>query len=441
MTPRKLAVLFFALALTSNAVPAQWIDFDDATGQRLRVAALVDGTGGPASDDAEKDIAVGDLNQDGWTDVVVVRKVPFSNPGPLQDLLLMNRRGRLVDMTARLAPGFQQNLTDARDVFIGDFTGDEWPDVVIANTFGQQPKFYRNRGNNGMGRWLGLIDETTLRLPVLQVPTDLNVVQFCAVWGGDVTGDGALDLFLSNYNQFGGTNDILLINDGTGVFTNETEARLGILSSVAFGTGAEIHDLDNDGDNDIVKISALYQAAPFDVGQFILFNDGNGVFDQIPFQALDTDDPYMFTVGDFNGDGMLDQYLQGDVQDRLIRAMSVSPGQIAYQTLRLQNSPRTRELGGNAKAADVDGDGDLDIGIAPIDVDIANCGFSEDFALLQNRGDGFLSDPWSDAGDENFHVDPHDFAFLDLNNDGCLDLFMGLCTGWKVFVQNGCPAP
>ena len=441
MRLRGLPVLSVALLLVGNVVPAQWITFDDATAQRLRLSPMVDGTIGPAFDDAEKDIAVGDLNRDGWTDIVVVRKVPFSNPGALQDLLLINRRGRLMDMTERFAPGFQETLTDARDVFIGDFTGDEWPDVMIANTFGQQPRFYRNRGNNAMGRWLGLADETDLRLPVLQVPVDVNVVQFCAVWGGDITGNGALDIYLSNYREFGGTNDILLINDGNGFFTNETDARLGILANVAFGTSAEIHDVDNDGDNDIVKISTLYEAAPFDIGQFILFNDGSGVFDQIPFQTLDSDAPYMFTVADFNGDGMLDQFLQGDEQDRLIRATAVSPGQVEYRMQRLQSSPRTRDLGGNTKAADLDGDGDLDVGVAPIDVDVANCGFSEDFALLQNRGDGFLSDAWTSSEDQNFHLDPHDFAFLDLNDDGCLDLFMGLCTGWKVFVQNNCPAP
>ena len=42
---------------------------------------------------------------------------------------------------------------------------------------------------------------------------------------------------------------------------------------------------------------------------------------------------------------------------------------------------------------------------------------------------------------QNFHLDPHDFGFIDVNNDGCLDLFMGLCTGWAVFVQTNCPPP
>ena len=57
------------------------------------------------SDDEEKDIWPADLNKDGWTDVIVVRKSPFCGDRARQiDLLLMNQEGTLVDMTAELAP-------------------------------------------------------------------------------------------------------------------------------------------------------------------------------------------------------------------------------------------------------------------------------------------------------------------------------------------------
>ena len=63
----------------------------------------------------------------------------------------MNQGGVLVDQTSLLAPGFLAQPTDARDVIIGDFTGDGWEDVVIANTFTQQPKFYTTRGRTPWG--------------------------------------------------------------------------------------------------------------------------------------------------------------------------------------------------------------------------------------------------------------------------------------------------
>ncbi len=430
------------LVLTQAPASAQWIAFTDETSSRLTLEPFADDPGGdPLLDDEEKDVAVADLDRDGDEDVVVVRKEPYSNPGARQDLLLLNEDGVLVDRTAELAPGFLTKLTDARDVFAGDFTGDGWPDLVIANTFGQQPVFYRNLGEDGGGAWLGLADESD-RLPEIRTPEDVPVLQFCAVWGGDVDGDGDLDLYFSNYAEFNGTKDQLLVNDGAGFFSNETTARLGRHANVAFGTGAEIRDLDGDGDNDIVKISTLYSEPPFDIGVFILFNDGSGDFDEIPFQALDTFQPYMLAVGDLDGDGLLDHVIEGDFQDRVAVAEAAVPdASVEYVTTVLADSPRTERFGGNTRLADVDGDGDLDAGVGPIDTDIANCPFADDFALLQNPGDAMLFDPWDDADDQNFHLRPHDFGFLDLDGDGCFDLFMGLCTGWAVFVQADCAVP
>lgn len=417
---------------------AQWVTFSDETGTRLSLTSV------SINDGEEKDIAVGDLDKDGWTDVVVVRKRPFSNPGARQDLLLMNENGVLVDRTADLAPGFISNLTDSRDVFIGDFTGDTWPDVVIANTFGEQPKFYRNLATDGEGIWLGLADESSSRFPTINVPGDVSVLQFCALWGGDVTGNGALDIYFANYKSFGGTTDVLFINDGTGVFTNETVARLDDLANVAFGTSVEIHDMDMDGDNDIVKISTLYGVPPFNgTWMGVLFNDGTGVFKNLPPLEFPNASPYMFSIGHLNDDDMLDVYNEGDAQDKILITTSVTQdSNVSFAVSEPAPSPRTGGFGGNTKFADVDGDGDLDVGVAPIDVDIANCGSSADFALLRNNGDGALSDPWPASGDQNFHLSPHDFAFLDVNQDGCVDIFMGLCMGWRVFINSDCsPLP
>jgi hypothetical protein len=432
-----IAILAVLVAGTIAPAEAQWVDFTDETATRMVLQPFVDAPGGdPMLDDEEKDFATADLDQDGDADVVIVRKRPFSIPGPKQDILLMNEAGVLNDRTADLAPGFLSDLTDARDVFIGDFTGDGWQDVVIANTFGQQPKFYRNAGLDGGQNWLGLVDESALRFPTINVPADASVLQFCALWGGDVTGNGALDIYFANYNPSAATNDILFINDGSGFFTNETTQRLGSFANVAFGTSVEIHDMDDDGDRDIVKISTLYPAPPFSGGQFILFNDGSGVFDSVPFQAMQVIDPYMFTVGDLDNDGLLDQYIVSDSQDRVARALSVvQDGPINYNESVIPSQPRTSSFGGNSKLIDVDGDGFLDVGVGPIDVDIANCGFSSEFALLRNDGAGMMSDPWPGSDNQNFHVDPHDFAFLDVNSDGCPDIQMGLCTGWKVFIQ------
>ena len=437
---RVFCTLLGLFGLVSLALPAeaQWLTFTEETGTRL----VLDGVA--LDDGEEKDISVADFDHDGWDDVVVVRKRPFSNPGPRQDVLLMNLNGVLTDMTATYAPEFISDLTDSRDVYVDDFTGDGWEDVVIASTYHDQPKFYRNLGEDGGGNWLGLADESNARFPVLAPPGQSPPPGplFCAVWGGDVDNANGSDIYFANYNPNGGaTEDVLLMNDGTGVFTDETSTRLGNRANVAFGSGVILADMNNDGWVDIVKLSTKFGVSPWnDNGIYLLYNDGNGEFDNLPFYQYSANSPYMMTIGDLNDDDILDVYTVDDGQDRIHIATSINAGVVSYSNSNA-NSTRTTGFGGNVRMADMDLDGDLDVGVSPADVDIANCdGSGGEFALLRNNGTGGLSDPWPSNQDQNFHLRSHDFAFMDVNRDGCLDIFFGLCTGWALFIQDECAA-
>ena len=143
---------------TTHAQEA-WLEWDLQTDVRLELSSVAN------ADDEEKDIWPADLNQDGWTDVIVVRKEPFSaaTEPPKADLLLMNVEGVLVDMTATLAPEFISNPSFARDIYVVDVDGDSWEDVVIVNTFNQQPMLYMNKGEDAEGNWLGLEDDSQSR--------------------------------------------------------------------------------------------------------------------------------------------------------------------------------------------------------------------------------------------------------------------------------------
>ena len=99
--------------------------------------------------------------------------------GALTDVLLLNEAGQLVDRTGEFAPEFLTTPTDARDALLVDLDGDGWLDVIVCNTFGQQPVCYRNLGANLEGYWLGLRNESATRLPMLTIPD----LQFCAVRG------------------------------------------------------------------------------------------------------------------------------------------------------------------------------------------------------------------------------------------------------------------
>lgn len=425
------AIACLIFTLNSTQVNAQWLDWSDETDTRLELYSVAN------SDDEEKDFWAADLNNDGADDVIVVRKEPFSLPSepPKSDLLLMNVDGVLVDQTSQFAPEFISNPSFARDLYISDFDDDGWQDVIIANTFEQQPQYFRNLGEDVNGNWLGLADESSTRFPEL---TD-DVPLICAVWGGDISGDGYEDLYFVNYkvNAFGGTaKDFLLINDGTGHFTAEGEARLGDLRNSAFGTAVQIHDLDNDGDQDVIKVSTLYSVSPWNqMGTFILFNDGTGNFTE--WQNLTpSSSPYMFDVGDFDGDGQEDIYVVDDQFDYVLYITGNTPDtEINYNRVTLPYSS-VGGFGGNVHLADLDVDGDLDVAVADVDVDIPPCNSGRRMAIFENDG-GSFTNPY---GNTSFDwVDnSYDFALLDINGNGLVDIITGGCSGYKVFMNDNC---
>ena len=419
------------LFLLASPLQAQWLEWDIQTDERLVLSSVAN------SDDEEKDIWPADLNKDGWTDVIVVRKEPFSaaTEPPKSDLLLMNQEGVLVDMTNELAPEFITNPSFARDIYVVDVDEDSWDDVVVVNTFNQQPMLYMNLGEDADGNWLGLADESASRFPTLVSDDPL----ICAVWAGDLTGNGTQDLYFVNYrvNSGGGTaKDFLLINDGTGHFTDEGATRAGDLLNSAFGTAGQIHDMDGDGDLDIVKNTTLYNVFPWNSrGVIVLFNDGTGNFPTWQ-NLVPSASPYMFEVVDFNGDGMLDVYVVDDGADKLLTATShTADVSLGFNTVNL-NFSSSNGFGGNVHAADLDLDGDLDIVVSDVDVDIPPCNSSRRMAIYENDN-GTFSDPYgNDAFD--WVTNSYDVALLDINNDGLVDILSGKCAGYDVIMSNNC---
>ncbi|MBL7941746.1 MAG: VCBS repeat-containing protein [Flavobacteriales bacterium] len=429
------STLLFSLSLIAlfagTSASAQWLDWQDETVNRLVVTTVA------FSDDEEKDIWASDLNNDGWPDVVVARKEPFSqSTEPAKSaLLLINENGVLTDRTNEYAPEFVSVPMFARDVYIGDLTGDGWPDVVFANTFNQQPKFYHNLGEDGSGNWLGLADESAARFPLLNEDTIL----FCAVWAGDVTGEGYPDIYFCNYrvNSGGGTaKDYLLINNGTGYFTNESQARLGTRRNSAFGTAVQIHDMDNDGDKEIIKCTTLYGVSPWGgTGVIILYNDGSGNYTN--WQNVQSgSSPYMFEIADFNLDGKKDLFVVDDGSDRLLTAGTITANSnISYSQTNL-NFSSSNGFGGNVHAADLDLDGDLDIAVSDVDVDIPPCDSGRRLAIYQNNA-GTFANPygstlfaWADNS--------YDMCWLDINGDGLQDFVTCKCSGYGLFMSDNC---
>ena len=426
-------LILICICISTNALTAQWLDWADITSTNLTLTSVAN------SDDEEKDMEPADLNNDGFMDLIVVRKVPFSNETepPKSDLLLMNTGGALVDQTLQYAPGFINTPTHGRDVYVGDFDADGWKDVIIANTFEDLPQYYKNMGNDANGNWLGLVDESSTRFP----STLDDQALICAVKGGDVNGDGFPDIYFVNYKQNSGggiAKDFLFINDGNGNFTEEAQARLGDLRNSAFGTEAELKDMDNDGDLDIIKVTTLYNIAPWnDQAVVILYNNGTGnFFNWQNISAPASQSPYMIEIEDFNLDGILDVYIIDDGDDQVLTGGLITPNSNIVYTAATVNSPNVDGFGGNVHAIDFDLDGDMDIAVADVDVDIPPCNSNRRFALLRNDN-GVFVDPYGTAT-YPWATNAYDFSLMDVNNDGLPDFILGKCEGYGLFLSDNC---
>jgi hypothetical protein len=474
---RRVTIPALPLALLSPALAAQygneWVEF------RPNPGSLASGALGVSDVDHEVDFAWADLDQDGRTDLVVVRKEPFSTTGKRTNLLLMNEGGLLVDRTrdfARAAdvPGDLGFLTPTndRDVAVADVDQDGWLEVVTATTLSfddpkhlGHPRVYRNLGSTG-GAWSG-IEYQEARFPQLHhFVTGLpeNPV-FCAIAAGDVTDDGYPDLYFSDYDMsnegvFGGVfqdpledlDDRLLINDGAGYFSDQSQLRMTdqmLLS--AFGSDCKIADLNGDGFNDVLKQTSLgtpyYAAAiyndPAHPGTFQIFDD---------FHKLS---PYHIGVGDLNNDGRLDVVFADDDADRY----RYNLGNDALERV-VWGAAKTYQFltggddgfGGNNLVVDLDHDGWNDVLQGDIDPDDSsytrrlhlyhNPGgtVGEEITLLEERelpGDG----GW--LGAPGFLEDDlkalHDVAFYDLDLDGDDDLVLGRAFGTYVWLNQVVP--
>lgn len=383
-------LLIAAALLTAPAAVQDWMFFEDVSATHI---VADDGAPDPVgiTDSFEKDLAAGDVDRDGDLDLVVARKVRFSTAGGKRNVLFLNEGGVMTDRTGDFIPGFL-DPTDDRDVALVDVDGDQWLDIVTVTTFSEQSRLYMNLGHDEDDVWQGFEwVPADARLPIFS-----PAPKFCAVAAGDIDNDDDLDLFFVDYDN--NLEDRLLINYGAGFFPDETQAQMSAaMSQSAFGTDAQIVDMNGDGARDIVKLSTLNDT-PNSVR--ILYNAGGehlGTFD-----ALDhvyTESPYMMEVLDLNLDQRPDIYVVDDQEDAyLINTGNDGQNHAVFTTLTVNGSPETDEFGGNTASADLDGNGYPDVMVSDVDTDIPGC--DRRLTALRNLGDApmvTITDPINGA--------------------------------------------
>jgi MYXO-CTERM domain-containing protein len=253
-------------------------------------------SGLPAGNLSVGDLELGDVDDDGDLDVVLADAGPDDPFDPGYDgglvrLWLNDGNGAFTDETAALMP--DQLVAWSWDVELVDVTGDFALDVLVSCKLCTSSLLYRNTGQGGFEVVAGAI------------PAADNNYEFEAM---DIDGDGDLDL--ATINDGPSLRDRLLINDGGGMFADESAARLTGAANPQTDDNLVLWlDVDDDGDPDLVTGSL---SGP----DRLALNDSDGIFSASPGEATTDDSPGTLGIGlgDLDGDDRRDLvHGQGEV--------------------------------------------------------------------------------------------------------------------------------
>jgi hypothetical protein len=185
----------------------------------------------------------------------------------------------------------------SQDVIAGDVDGDGDADLVFGKENGARLVLNDGRGRFALAsaaQWPALADETR------------------KVGLGDIDSDGDLDLYLAN-TRFtrpqGDAQDRLLLNDGRGHFTDATATHLP--PDAQNGFHGDLHDLDGDGDLDLLSADVVF-GAPQPAPVRALLNDGAGRFAPAPaalWPATIRGPLFDSVMFDADGDGRAELFL------------------------------------------------------------------------------------------------------------------------------------
>lgn len=227
----------------------------------------------------------GDLDGDGDLDLVVTDwgDVPPVSEGTAH-LYLNDGAGRFSDATGQLPAGTDFPGRAPVDVDVLDVDNDGDLDLILNNRDGRNLLWI----NDGAGTFR---DATEARLPAKPSAMSYDV-EPC-----DIDADGDLDLWVDNAGL--DRAEQLLINDGTGRFSDESDQRI---TGNPAGDDNEINCADVDGDGDFDAVIAALEG-----NDRVLVNDGSGHFTAMldAFPVL-VDPSLSMELGDLNGDAVLD---------------------------------------------------------------------------------------------------------------------------------------
>ncbi len=294
--------------------------------------------------------ALGDLDDDGALDVYVCRRAG-GGPG---NVLLVNERGKFVDVTDQRGLGFRGDFESAS---MADYDNDGDSDLLVWSPQGQGV-FARN--DNGM--FVDISGDGILSSRLLGNNRKSLFV--------DYDHDGDLDLILIKAVPDEGRFVVLLRNNGDETFL-DVGKKAGLegtfdATDVAFG------DFDEDGDTDLMFVGKEGVSTYTNLRQGRLSRISVG-FESISESGKEPGSPPLLDTADYDNDGFLDVFTGVSGSSQIYR--NQGDGIYRKSEALIPGSPVA-----DARFLDYDNDGW---------VDLVASGLSNGLHLFRNQGDGF----------------------------------------------------
>lgn len=384
--------------------------------------------------------AAADLNQDGWTDLILARL-----PGALQ-MFINQGDGTFQDQAVQMGFG---DVADINGIAVGDLNHSGHPDVFLVPRLGERYFLFINDGTGNF------TEQAVERGADATVSGEPHKGQSVALV--DYDRDGYLDIHVAESGSVPGADGdqyaVLLRNrgrDAPGYFLNAT-AGTGLVQphfgTINWGFVPGWADFDQDGLVDLAYVS------DFSTSQF-WWNNGDGTFTQSRESAgVAFDRSGMgIAIADFDRDGWLDYYVtsvavtsgaQLSSDSRLYRYL----GDRRFEDVAEEQGVIHAEWGWGTAFFDPDNNGWLDLvatnGYGNNQAPVTGAG-SNPIGIEDTRTDRtrlFINDGtrFFERGVDWGITDTglgHGLTVLDYDNDGDEDIFIGQSYGHPILYRN-----